>query len=126
MASPDAIMQEMERNLPVILLLMFMVAGIYFMKPLLLYTFTKIILGVRSKTWLSLMFCLASALLSAFLDALTVTAVIIGIAVGFTPCITRWRQARISIPSMITPTTSVSRRSIAKISRTSAASCARC
>lgn len=83
MASPEAIMQEMERNLPVILLLMFMVAGIYFMKPLLLYAFTKIILGVRSKTWLSLMFCLSSALLSAFLDALTVTAVIIGIAVGF-------------------------------------------
>ena len=33
-----------------ILLLMFMVAGIYFMKDLLLFVFTKILLNVRSKS----------------------------------------------------------------------------
>lgn len=83
LATAEAVMEEVANNLPVILLLMFMVAGIYFMKPLLLITFTKILLGVRSKTLLALLFCSSSALLSAFLDALTVTAVIIGIAVGF-------------------------------------------
>ena len=34
-----------EHNLPVILLLMFMVAGIFFLKEMLLFTFTKILLG---------------------------------------------------------------------------------
>ncbi len=73
----------MLTNVPVILLLMFMVAGIYFMKELLLVTFTQILVGVRSKSALSLLFCCAAAVLSAFLDALTVTAVIISVAVGF-------------------------------------------
>ena len=83
MTTPDALYHEILTNLPVIMLLMFMVAGIYFMKELLLVTFTQILVGVRSKSALSLLFCAAAALLSAFLDALTVTAVIISVAVGF-------------------------------------------
>ena len=74
---------EVVQNFPVILLLMFMVAGIYFMKDLLLFLFTKILLSIRSKLALSFLFCIVSALLSAFLDALTVTAVLITVAVGF-------------------------------------------
>lgn len=83
MVSPETVYHELENNLQVILLLIFMVAGIYFMKSMLLFVFTKIILGIRSKTQLSLVFCVASAVLSAFLDALTVTAVIISVCVGF-------------------------------------------
>jgi Na+:H+ antiporter, NhaB family len=83
MTTPDALYREVLANFPVILLLMFMVAGIYFMKDLLLVTFTRLILGVRSKSLLGLLFCFVAALLSAFLDALTVTAVIISVAVGF-------------------------------------------
>jgi NhaB family Na+:H+ antiporter len=83
MASPDAVYAEVSANLQVILLLMFMVAGIYFMRDMLLFVFTKILLGVKSKTALSFMFCFAGAFLSAFLDALTVTAVLITISVGF-------------------------------------------
>ena len=83
MTSTDTIRAEIFNNFPVILLLMFMVAGIYFMKELLLFVFTKIVLGIRSKVLLSLLFCAVSAFLSAFLDALTVTAVIISVAVGF-------------------------------------------
>ncbi|WP_165857159.1 sodium/proton antiporter NhaB [Marinobacter sp. JSM 1782161] len=79
----DSVYLEVLHNLPVIMLLMFMVAGIYFMKDLLLVTFTQILVGVRSKTKLALLFSLMAALLSAFLDALTVTAVIISVAVGF-------------------------------------------
>lgn len=80
---PEEIYLETLHNFPVIMLLMFMVAGIYFLKEMLLFTFTKILLGVRSKVLLSLMFCFVAALLSAFLDALTVTAVIITVAEGF-------------------------------------------
>jgi len=83
LASPEHVLHEAENNFEVIMLLMFMVAGIYFLRDMLLYTFTKILLGVRSKILLSLMFSFAAAFLSAFLDALTVTAVIITVAVGF-------------------------------------------
>ena len=83
MTTPGHVFHEAENNFPVIMLLMFMVAGIYFLREFLLYTFTKILLGVRSKVLLSLMFSFTAAVLSAFLDALTVTAVIITVAVGF-------------------------------------------
>ena len=83
LASPENVVHEAEKNFEVIMLLMFMVAGIYFLREMLLFVFTKIILGVRSKIVLSLMFSFAAAFLSAFLDALTVTAVIITVAVGF-------------------------------------------
>lgn len=74
---------EIQSALPVLLLLIFMVAGIYFMKNLLLYVFTKLLLGVKSKILLSLLFSFVAAVLSAFLDALTVTAVVIAVATGF-------------------------------------------
>lgn len=83
MTSPDHVREELTTNFEVILLLMFMVAGIFFMKQLLLLIFTRLLLGIRSKTLLSLSFCFAAAFLSAFLDALTVVAVVISVAVGF-------------------------------------------
>jgi len=83
MTSPNQVLHEIVLNIEVILLLIFMVAGIYFMKNLLLFLFTKIITQVKSKTIVSLLFCFSSAFLSAFLDALTVIAVIISVAVGF-------------------------------------------
>ncbi len=83
MTTPETVRTEVFSAFPVILLLVFMVAGIYFMKDLLLFTFTKILLGVRSKALLAFMFSIVAAFLSAFLDALTVTAVIISVAVGF-------------------------------------------
>ncbi len=83
LATPEMVYHEAELNFPVIMLLMFMVAGIYFLQEMLLYTFTKILLNVRSKILLSLLFSFTAAFLSAFLDALTVTAVIITVASGF-------------------------------------------
>jgi NhaB family Na+:H+ antiporter len=83
LATPEMVFHEAEVNFPVIMLLMFMVAGIYFLREMLLFTFTKILLGVRSKVLLSVLFSFTAAFLSAFLDALTVTAVIITVAAGF-------------------------------------------
>jgi NhaB family Na+:H+ antiporter len=83
MTSPVAVFQETVANFEVILLLMFMVAGIYFMRELLLFTFTRILLTVKSKMMLSFLFSFTAAFLSAFLDALTVTAVLISVAIGF-------------------------------------------
>ena len=83
LATPEMVFHEAETNFPVIMLLMFMVAGIYFLREMLLFSFTKILLGIRSKVLLSLLFSFTAAFLSAFLDALTVTAVIITVAAGF-------------------------------------------
>lgn len=83
LASPETVYNETVLNFPVILLLMFMVAGIHFMKDMLQYVFTKIITRVKSKVVISLLFSISGAILSAFLDALTVTAVIIAVAYGF-------------------------------------------
>ncbi len=62
---------------------MCMVSGIFFMQDLLLAVFTRLLLGIRRKWLLSLLFCLVAAFLAAFLDALTVTAVLITVAGGF-------------------------------------------
>ncbi len=83
MTNPTHVKAEIMANFEVILLLMFMVAGIFFMKQLLLFVFTKLLVNIRSKITLSLAFCFSAAFLSAFLDALTVVAVIISVAMGF-------------------------------------------
>jgi NhaB family Na+:H+ antiporter len=83
LAAPETVLHEVESNLEVILLLMFMVAGIYFMQSMLLWVFTKLLVKLKSKMILSFMFSIVAAVLSAFLDALTVTAVLISVGVGF-------------------------------------------
>jgi len=72
LSSTGTVEHEVFDKFSVILLLMFMVAGIYFMRELLLFTFTKILLGVRSKAAISFLFCFVSAVLSAFLDSVAV------------------------------------------------------
>jgi len=83
LTTPESIYEEVVAAFPVLLLLMFMVAGIYFLRDLLLFVFTRLLLKVRSLTFLSLLFCAVAAVLSAFLDALTVVAVVITVGVGF-------------------------------------------
>ncbi|BAI81607.1 Na+:H+ antiporter NhaB family [Deferribacter desulfuricans SSM1] len=83
MTDPHLVYKETLHNFPVILLLMFMVAGIYFMREGLLFLFSRLLTKIRSKIAISLVFSFLGAFLSAFLDALTVTAVIITVAYGF-------------------------------------------
>ncbi len=83
LTDPHQVYDEVVAGFPVILLLIFMVAGVYFLKDLLLFAFTRLLLTVRSKAALSLLFCCVAALLSAFLDALTVVAVVMAVGSGF-------------------------------------------
>jgi Na+:H+ antiporter, NhaB family len=83
LTTPESVYEEVTQAFPVILLLIFMVAGIYFLRDLLLYVFTKLILRVKTRAMLALTFCVATALLSAFLDALTVIAVAVTVGLGF-------------------------------------------
>ena len=82
LTSPETVWEEIQQNLGVILLLVFMVSFIYFMQPLLIFIFGKILLKIENKVVLSLMFSVAAAFLSAFLDALTVTAVLISVFIA--------------------------------------------
>ncbi len=83
LTTPESVYEEVVQAFPVILLLIFMVAGIYFLRDLLLLVFTRLILRVRSRAMLALLFCAVAALLSAFLDALTVVAVAVTVGTGF-------------------------------------------
>jgi Na+:H+ antiporter, NhaB family len=83
LTTPASVYNETLAAVPVILLLVFMVAGIYFLRELLLFVFTKILLGISSRVAMALIMCLTSAALSAFLDALTVLAVLITMGAGF-------------------------------------------
>ena len=83
LASPTAVYREVEHGLPILLLLVFMVAAITLMEELLVYVFSRLLTAVRSPVALALGMCLASAALSAFLDALTVIAVVMTVALGF-------------------------------------------
>jgi Na+:H+ antiporter, NhaB family len=79
----EGVYREVLGAVPVILLLVFMVAGIYFLRDLLLYVFSKLLLKVRSSSALAVLFCASAAVLSAFLDALTVVAVAVTVGAGF-------------------------------------------
>jgi NhaB family Na+:H+ antiporter len=83
MTTPLAVYREVVRGFDVILLLIFMVAGIFFLKDFLLYVVTKLVIKVRSKMALMLSFTSVMVALSAFLDALTGIAIIITVAMGF-------------------------------------------
>lgn len=75
--------EEITGNPEVLLLLILMIAGIYFMKQPLLFVFTCLLLGVCSETLLSLIFYLAIAFLSVFPNALTAVMVMTSVAIGF-------------------------------------------
>ncbi len=83
MTTPAAVYGEVVRGLDVILLLIFMVAGVFFLKDLLLFMVTKMVVKIRSKMALTLSFTSVTVALSAFLDALTGIAIIITVAMGF-------------------------------------------
>jgi NhaB family Na+:H+ antiporter len=82
LTSAETVWHEIQQNLDVILLLVFMVSFIYFMQPLLIFIFGKILLKIENKIVLSLMFSISAAFLSSFLDALTVTAVLISVFIA--------------------------------------------
>ena len=82
MCTMDGVKNEIIVNIDVILLLMFMLGGIHFVRDFLLYIFTKILVKVKNSVLISFLFCFVSGTLAAFVDALTVLAVIISICMG--------------------------------------------
>jgi NhaB family Na+:H+ antiporter len=83
LTTPEQVYGETGEGLPILLLLIFMVSAIAFLRELLVWIFARALTQLRSQTALALLFCGSAALLSAFLDALTVVAVVMAVATGF-------------------------------------------
>jgi len=83
LTNPHTIYREVLANVPTLLLLIFMVSAIYFIKDILFIAMTKMFLVFKKKHTLSLLFCLICASLSAFLDALTLVAIAIAVCFNF-------------------------------------------
>ncbi|HEX6927967.1 MAG TPA: sodium/proton antiporter NhaB [Gammaproteobacteria bacterium] len=83
MTTPTVFYEEVVHGLPVILLVTFMVAGVHFLRDFLFLILTRILLGIRSRVARAFVICAAVAALSAFLDALTVLAVLLTVGLGF-------------------------------------------
>ncbi len=75
--------EEVEHGLPVILLVIFMVAGVHFLREMLFKFINKVLLGIKSRVVMNVTTIIVVAILSAFLDALTILAVLIAIATAF-------------------------------------------
>ena len=82
MAPIDGVMRETLNNINVLMMLMFLIPAIYFMNPLLVWIFMRLFAATKDKVVLSLVFLLTGAFLAAWLDALTVVAVMITVAVA--------------------------------------------
>lgn len=75
--------EEVEHGLPVILLVIFMVAGVHFLRDMLFRMINHVLLGIQSRVLMNAVTIVVVAILSAFLDALTILAVLVAIATGF-------------------------------------------
>jgi len=77
------VFEEVEHGLPVILLVIFMVAGVHFLRDMLFRIINGVLLSIRSRMMMNFVTIAVVALLSAFLDALTILAILVAIATGF-------------------------------------------
>jgi len=83
LASPEHVYEEIVMNLPIVLLLIFMVAAIHYVRDVVFIGFAKLFVSIRNKQLLSFTFCAICASLSAFLDALAIMAAIIAVSFNF-------------------------------------------
>jgi NhaB family Na+:H+ antiporter len=77
---------------------MFMVAGVYFLRDFLFVLITRIFLSIRSNVVLAVCMCAAIAVLSAFLDALTILAILVTVGYGFYDAYSRVAVGRVANP----------------------------
>jgi Na+:H+ antiporter, NhaB family len=83
LTTPARIYAETLGGVSVLLLLIFTVSAISFMQELLVTIFARLLTAVRSPILLALLFCLIGTVLSAFLNAVTVLAMVMAVALGF-------------------------------------------
>lgn len=77
------VLRELNNNIEIVLMVLFVVAAVGQLKTLLMDIFIFILLRVKSKRNLAVAFSVSAAVCSAFLDALTVVAIMVTISSGF-------------------------------------------
>jgi NhaB family Na+:H+ antiporter len=75
--------EEVLHGLPVILLVVFMVAAVHFLREMLFKFINKVLLGIRSRVIMNFATVVVVSVLSAFLDALTILAILIALTTTF-------------------------------------------
>jgi NhaB family Na+:H+ antiporter len=75
--------EEVLHGLPVILLVVFMVAAVHFLREMLFKFINKVLLGIRSPVIMNFATVVVVSVLSAFLDALTILAILIALTTTF-------------------------------------------
>ena len=75
--------EEVLHGLPVILLVVFMVAAVHFLREMLFKFINKVLLGIRSRIVMNFATVVVVAVLSAFLDALTILAILVALTMTF-------------------------------------------
>lgn len=83
LTSPETVYAEVQHGLPVLMLVIFMVASVHFLRDFLFMVLTRVLLGIDGRVTRAFAVCASVALLSSFLDALTVLAVLITVGIGF-------------------------------------------
>jgi Na+:H+ antiporter, NhaB family len=74
---------EVLHGLPVILLVVFMVAAVHFLREMLFKFINKVLLGIKSRVMMNFATVVVVSILSAFLDALTILAILIALTTTF-------------------------------------------
>ncbi len=83
LTNAKTVWHEVTDNVPTLFLLIFMIAGIYFIKDVIFVVFTKLFLSIKSKPLLSLAFCSICACLAAFLGLITLAAITVAVSFNF-------------------------------------------
>lgn len=77
MVSSHTVAEETTHNISVLLLVLFMVPAVHMLSDFLSYLFTQVLVKIKHKTALSIIFFCFGSFLSAFSDALTVMAAVL-------------------------------------------------
>ena len=83
LTSPKTVYMEVEVNTPTLLLLIFLIAAIYFIKDVLFLAMTKLCLAVKQKHRLSVIFCVICACLAAFVEPFPLVAIAVAVCFNF-------------------------------------------
>lgn len=80
LTTPESVRVQVEQQLDLFLTLLFTVASVYCLRDVLSQVFIKLLLKVKSKVGLSLLFAFSALLLSTLIDAVVVAAALVASA----------------------------------------------
>ena len=83
LTNTHTVYEEVRVNVPTLMLLIFMVSAIFFIKDMLFLAMTKLILSIRRKHILCLVFCIICAFLSAFVEPFPLVAIAVAVCFNF-------------------------------------------